>query len=95
MAFESLASRSSLPKPGCSQRRISPPARWADREVDGSFLLNVAGRPDVAVSLALSPPPISPLATPPLTGRWVSATGEIAPSARSSLTYCAPPIAFQ
>jgi len=39
---------------------LSPPARLVDREVGDSFLPSVAGPPDVAVSLALSPPPISP-----------------------------------
>ena len=95
MAFESLASRSSLPKPGCSQRRIS--YRLPDGPIAKLMVafcsMSLASRRR-CFARALSSADLT-LATPPLTGRWVSATGEIAPSARSSLTYCAPPIAFQ
>ena len=45
---------------GLAGENLSPPPRLVDREVGGSFLSSVAGRPDVAVSLALSPPPILP-----------------------------------
>jgi hypothetical protein len=38
---------------------LSPPARSVDREDGRSFLSIVDGPPDAAVSLALSPPPIS------------------------------------
>ena len=45
---------------GLAGENLSPLPRLVDREVGDSFLPSVAGRPDVAVSLALSPPPISP-----------------------------------
>jgi len=38
---------------------LSPPARSVGREDGGSFLSIVDGHPDAAVSLALSPRPIS------------------------------------
>jgi hypothetical protein len=38
---------------------LSPPARSVDREDGRSFLSIFDGHPDAAVSLALSPPPIS------------------------------------
>ena len=94
MAFASVASSLIATEAGCSQRRIST----ASPDGPIAKLMSSADVAGVQRSLFRSRSLlrlISPLATPPLTGRWVSANGEIAPSARSSLTYCAPPIAFQ
>ena len=60
MAFESLASRSSLPKPGCSQRRIFH--RLPDGPIAKLMVAFCQCRwpSDVAVSLALSSADLDP-----------------------------------
>jgi hypothetical protein len=59
MAFESLALAIAIEALALAAENLSPPARSADREDGRSFLSIVDGLPDAAVSLALSPLPIS------------------------------------